>query len=54
MFFNNKMILSILFLDQKKNEEEFNCLPCIYSLPKMLKIPSGARVIVAGKNYVNK
>ena len=54
MFFNNKMILAILFLDQKNNEEEFNCLPCIYSLPKMHKIPSGARVIVAGKNCINK
>ena len=38
----------------KNNDEEFNCLPCIYWLPKMHKIPSGARLIIAGKKCVNK
>ena len=32
----------------KNNDEEFNYLPCIYWLPKMHKIPSGARFITAG------
>ena len=38
----------------KNNEEEFNCLPCIYWLPKMHEIPSGARFIIAGKKCINK
>ena len=38
----------------KDNGERFNCLPCIYWLPKMHKIPSGARFIVAGKKCINK
>ena len=38
----------------KNNDEEFNCLPCIYWLPKMHKIPSGARFIIAGKKCINK
>ena len=38
----------------KNNDEEFNCLPCIYWLPKMRKILSGARFITAGKKCVNK
>ena len=38
----------------KDNGEEFNFLPCIYWLPKMHKIPSGARFIIAGKKYINK
>ena len=38
----------------KSNDEEFNCLPCIYWLPKMHKIPSGARFIIAGKKCINK
>ena len=33
----------------KDNDEEFNCLPCIYWLSKMHKVPSGARFIIAGK-----
>ena len=37
-----------------KNDEEFNCLPCIYWLPKMHKISSGARFIKAGKKCINK
>ena len=37
-----------------KNSEKFDCLPCIYWLPKMHKIPSGARFIVAGKKCINK
>ena len=37
-----------------KNDEEFNCLPCIYWLPKMHKIPSGARFIIAGRKCINK
>ena len=39
----------------KYNDEKFNCLPpCIYWLPKMHKIPSGARFIIAGKKCTNK
>ena len=38
----------------KNNDEEFNCLPCIYWHPKMHKIPSGARFIIAGKKCINK
>ena len=38
----------------KNNDEEFNYLPCIYSLPKMHKIVSGARFIVAGKKFISK
>ena len=38
----------------KNNDEEFNCLPCIYWLTKMHKIPSGARFIIAGKKCINK
>ena len=34
--------------------EEFNCLPCIYWLPEMRKIPSGAGFIIAGKKFINK
>ena len=38
----------------KNNDEEFNWLPCIYWLPKMHKIPSDARFIIAGKKCINK
>ena len=38
----------------KNNDKEFNCLPCIYRLPKMHKIPSGARFIIADKKCINK
>ena len=38
----------------KNNDKEFNCLPCIFWLPKMHKIPSGARFIIAGKKCINK
>ena len=38
----------------KNNDEEFNCLPCIYWLLKMHKIPSGARFIIARKKCINK
>ena len=38
----------------KNNDEEFNCLPCIYWLTKMHKIPSGAKFIIAGKKCINK
>ena len=31
----------------KSNDEKFNCLLCIYWLPKMHKIPSGAGFIIA-------
>ena len=54
MFFNNKIItLDSVFL-VKKNDKEFNCLPCIYWSPKMHKIPSGTRFIIAGKKCINK
>ena len=38
----------------KNNDEEFNCLPCIYWLPKMHKILFGARFITAAKKCINK
>ena len=38
----------------KNDDKKFNCLPCIYWLPKMHKIPSGARFVIAGKNCINK
>ena len=38
----------------KSNDEEFNCLACIYWPPKMHKIPSGAKFIIAGKKCINK
>ena len=38
----------------KNNDEEFNCLPCIYWPPKMHKMPSGARFIIASKKCINK
>ena len=36
------------------NDEEINCLPCIYWLPKRHKIPSGARFMIAGKKCITK
>ena len=38
----------------KNNDKEFNCLRCIFWLPKMHKIPSGARLLIAGKKCINK
>ena len=38
----------------KKNDEEFSSLTCIYWLPKMHKIPFGARFIIAGGKCINK
>ena len=38
----------------KNNDKQFDCLPCIYWLPKVHKIPSGARCIIAGKKCINK
>ena len=38
----------------KNNNEKFNCLPCIYCLPKMQKIPSSAGFRIARKKYINK
>ena len=38
----------------KKEDEEFNCLPCIYWFPKIYKILSGARWIIAVKKCINK
>ena len=35
------------------NDEEFNCLLCIYWLPKMHKIPFGARFVIAAKKCIN-
>ena len=37
----------------KNNDEEFNSLPYIYWLPKMHKIPSAARFIIAGGKCIN-
>ena len=36
------------------NGRKFDCLPCIYWIPKMYQIPSGARFIIAGKKCINK
>ena len=38
----------------KNNDNQFNYLPCIYWLPKMHQILSGARFIIAGKKCINK
>ena len=38
----------------KNSNELFNCLPCMYSLPKMHKILSGTRFIIADKKCINK
>ena len=38
----------------KVNDEEFNCLSCIYWLPKMHKISSCTRFIIAGKECITK
>ena len=38
----------------KNNDKEFNCFPCIYCLPKMRKMPPGARFIITGKKCINK
>ena len=38
----------------ENNNEEFNCLPCIYWLPKMHKILPDTRLMIAGKICVNK
>ena len=38
----------------KTNDEEFNCLPCIYWLPKMRRIKSDVRFIIAGKKCISK
>ena len=38
----------------KNKNEESNCLPYIYWLPKMHKISSCARLIIAGKKCINK
>ena len=48
MFLHNKIILMILRL-KKSSGGEFNFLPCIYWFPKMHKIPSGLRFVMAGK-----
>ena len=38
----------------KNDEKEFNRLPYNYWLPKIHKIPSGARFIIAGQECINK
>ena len=38
----------------KNNGAGLNCLPCIYWLPKMHKIPCGANFMVAGKKCITK
>ena len=38
----------------KNNDKEFNCYPYISWLPKMYKIPSSARFIIAGQKCTNK
>ena len=42
------------FFGLKNNDGEFNSLPFIYWLPKMHKISSSARFIIAGKKCINK
>ena len=54
IFFNSKIILFDSVFGLKNNDEEFNCLPCIYWLSKMHEIPSGARFIIGGKKCINK
>ena len=46
----NNTLYSVFGL--KNNGKEFNCFLCIYWLPKIHKLPSGARFIVAGKKYI--
>ena len=46
--------MKIILFGLKNNDEEFNCLPCIYWLPKMHKIPCDARFITNGKKCINK
>ena len=53
MFFNNKKDNLDSVFESKHNDEKFNCLPCIYWLPKMHKIQTGARFIIAGKKCIN-
>ena len=48
-----KNVLKNVFNIKNKDEED-NCLPTIYWLPKMHKNPSGARFIIAGKKCINK
>ena len=36
------------------NDEDFNCLSCVYWLPKMHKLPFGTRFIIAVKKCINK
>ena len=48
----NNTLDSVFWL--KNNNEEFKCVPCMYLLPKMRKIPSGARFIIADKKCNNK
>ena len=38
----------------ENNDEEFNCLPCNYWLPKMQKVSSDAGFMIAGKKCINK
>ena len=38
----------------KNNDKEFNCLSCIYWLPKMHKMPFGTKFIIASKRCINK
>ena len=37
----------------KNNDNKFYCLPCIFWLPKMHKISSGPRFIIAGQKCVS-
>ena len=40
------------FFGLKNNDGGFNCLPCLYQLPKMHKNPSGAMFKIGGKNVL--
>ena len=53
IFQQQKKSLDLVF-GIKNNDEEFNCLPCIYWLRKIHKIPPGAKFIIAGKKCFNK
>ena len=54
IIFNNKNNTLDSVFGLKNFDEEFNCLPYIYFFPKSHKIPSGARLIIAGKKCINK
>ena len=43
-----------LLFGLKDSDDQFNCFPWIYCHPKMHKLQSGPRFIVASKKSINK